>query len=121
MNKERAVIVIAVIVCLIFLIGEAVQAEESLDRSLSPYFLILSEADNVDHFPLKSTDVRADISGVIADLTVTQVYENMGVYPIHARYIFPASTRAATAPLQKSSRPTSTTAARCRCRKRSGR
>jgi Ca-activated chloride channel family protein len=32
---------------------------------------------------------------VIADVTVRQVYENRGTRPIHARYIFPASTRAA--------------------------
>jgi Ca-activated chloride channel family protein len=32
---------------------------------------------------------------VIADVTVRQVYENRGTRPIHARYVFPASTRAA--------------------------
>ena len=32
---------------------------------------------------------------MIADVTVRQVYENGGTRPIHARYIFPASTRAA--------------------------
>ena len=35
------------------------------------------------------------IAGVIADVTVRQVYENRGQRPLHARYIFPASTRAA--------------------------
>jgi Ca-activated chloride channel family protein len=49
----------------------------------------------VDSFPLKSTQVTANISGVIADVTVTQVYENQGNAPIHARYVFPGSTRAA--------------------------
>src|SRR4029079_10867071 len=34
-------------------------------------------------------------TGVIADVTVRQVYENRGTRPIHARYVFPASTRAA--------------------------
>ena len=32
---------------------------------------------------------------MIADVTVRQVYENRGTRPIHARYVFPASTRAA--------------------------
>ncbi len=35
------------------------------------------------------------ITGVIADVTVRQLYENRGERPIHARYVFPASTRAA--------------------------
>ena len=35
------------------------------------------------------------ITGVIADVTVRQVYENRGQRPLHARYVFPASTRAA--------------------------
>src|SRR5262249_13828729 len=40
-------------------------------------------------------DVVVNISGVIADVTVIQIYENLGTTPIHARYIFPGSTRAA--------------------------
>ena len=35
------------------------------------------------------------MSGVIADVTVRQIYENQGSRPLHARYVFPASTRAA--------------------------
>jgi hypothetical protein len=33
--------------------------------------------------------------GVIADVSVKQTYANDGIRPISARYIFPASTRAA--------------------------
>lgn len=95
MEKERAAIVMIVIAGLIFLIGEAVQGKENQDKTLSPYFLIQTEESSEDHFPLKSTDVRVNISGVIADVTVVQVYENRGTQPIHAGYIFPASTRAA--------------------------
>jgi len=39
--------------------------------------------------------VDVAIAGVIADVTVKQVYENRGTRPIHVRYVFPASTRAA--------------------------
>src|SRR5262249_36631916 len=39
--------------------------------------------------------VDVAISGVIADVTVRQIYENRGQRPLHARYVFPASTRAA--------------------------
>jgi Ca-activated chloride channel homolog len=95
MKKERAVIVMIVIASVIFLIGGAVRGEEHSDKTLSPYFLIQSEERAEDHFPLKSTDVIVDISGVIADVTVSQIYENMGTHPINARYVFPASTRAA--------------------------
>ena len=49
----------------------------------------------IDRLPLKDTRVDVAITGVIADVTVRQVYENRGTRPIHARYVFPASTRAA--------------------------
>jgi len=65
------------------------------ERILSPYFLVEGANPGVESFPLKSTQVTAKVSGVIADVTVTQVYENQGNLPIHARYVFPGSTRAA--------------------------
>lgn len=45
-------------------------------------------------FPLQSTDVEANIAGVIADVRVTQVYQNNGPTPVSATYLFPASTQA---------------------------
>ena len=54
-----------------------------------------AEIPPIDRLPLKDTRVDVAIAGVIADVTVRQVYENRGTRPIHARYIFPASTRAA--------------------------
>jgi Ca-activated chloride channel family protein len=65
------------------------------DRILSPYFFVEGANPGGESFPLKSTAVQANISGVIAAVTVTQVYENRGAVPIHARYVFPGSTRAA--------------------------
>ena len=38
---------------------------------------------------------RSGITGVIADVLVTQVYKNEGRKPLEAVYVFPASTRAA--------------------------
>ncbi len=64
------------------------------DRSLAPRFEIGGEA-NLEHFPLKSTDLRASIAGVVAEVTVEQTYANTGDDPIEATYVFPASTRAA--------------------------
>jgi Ca-activated chloride channel homolog len=64
-------------------------------KTLSPYFFVNDANSGVEAFPLKSTNVVVNISGVIADVTVTQVYENQGSVPINGRYVFPGSTRAA--------------------------
>ena len=71
------------------------QPEKDADKTLSPYFFVKSDDPEVDQLPLKSTSVKVDISGVIADVVVTQVYKNEGNRPLEAVYIFPASTRAA--------------------------
>lgn len=64
-------------------------------KTLSPYFFIEGGDAGKECFPLKNTAVKAVINGVIAEVKVTQHYANMGTGPINARYIFPASTRAA--------------------------
>ncbi len=66
-----------------------------VDQTLSPFFFVDGADPAVDRLPLKDTQVDVAVSGVIADVTVRQVYENRGQRPLHARYIFPASTRAA--------------------------
>ncbi len=71
------------------------QERVALDKTLSPYFFIENGNPALDQLPLKQTNVEVAISGVIADVVVRQVYENHGQRPIHARYVFPASTRAA--------------------------
>ncbi len=65
------------------------------DKTLSPYFFVKSDDPLIDRLPLKATSALVNISGVIADVTVTQVYKNEGMKAIEAAYIFPASTRAA--------------------------
>ncbi|MCL2087213.1 MAG: VIT and VWA domain-containing protein [Oscillospiraceae bacterium] len=65
------------------------------DVSLSPYFFIEGDDPALDSFPLKETDVKVSINGVIADVYLTQTYQNLGAQPINAQYVFPASTRAA--------------------------
>lgn len=75
----------------------AVAKEDSgrADRSLSPYFFVEDADPNLDALPLEGTRVNVAISGSIADVTVVQSYKNTGRRPINARYVFPASTRAA--------------------------
>jgi len=75
-------------------------AHSAETKTLSPYFWIENEAGGGEQFPLKSTAVDAVVNGVIADVTVKQVYANEGTHPISARYVFPASTRAAVHGMQ---------------------
>lgn len=72
-----------------------IAASPDATKTLAPYFLVEGEEASVDQFPLKSTDVQVRIGGVIAEVTVRQSYQNGGDRPINARYVFPASTRAA--------------------------
>ncbi len=68
---------------------------EKNDQSLSPYFKINTPGIDSEEFPLLSTTADVNITGPIADVTVTQLYKNNGDLPIEAIYVFPASTRAA--------------------------
>ncbi|HUL64611.1 MAG TPA: VIT and VWA domain-containing protein [Burkholderiaceae bacterium] len=81
-----------------FAVGAA-QAPDD-DRTLSPYFAVNGAAPGVDALPLKSTRVDATVSGLIADVTVRQIYRNEGTTPLEARYVFPASTHAAVSGLR---------------------
>lgn len=85
--------------CLVVFVAGSVAAApsaiiESADKTLSPYFFVKSDDPSTDQLPLKSTSANVSISGVIADVAVTQVYKNTGKRPIEAIYVFPASTRA---------------------------
>ena len=67
--------------------------ETEEDKTLAPYFMVDGGDAATDSFPLKETSVSVNISGIIADTYVTQVYTNNGDNPINASYVFPASTR----------------------------
>jgi len=69
--------------------------DKDQDRTLSPYFFVENGDPAVDKLPLKETKADVHIAGVIADVVVTQIYRNEGSRPLNARYVFPASTRAA--------------------------
>ncbi len=95
MKQNQTISIMIIVVCLALFAGTAAIGATGTDKTLSPYFFVQTEESGTDHFPLKATDVRADICGVIADVSVKQVYENQGTEAINAQYIFPASTRAA--------------------------
>jgi Ca-activated chloride channel family protein len=91
-------IVLELLLIIVFMMVATVsyaQPEMSDDRTLSPYFLVKGDDTDVDELPLKSTWIDVNISGVIADVKVTQVYKNQGKRPLEAIYVFPGSTRAA--------------------------
>lgn len=68
---------------------------KSDDKTLSPYFFVKSDNPETDRLPLKSTSADVTISGVIADVTVKQLYVNEGSSTIEAIYIFPGSVNSA--------------------------
>jgi Ca-activated chloride channel family protein len=65
------------------------------DRCGSPYLQVISEQPSRDRIPLKETGATVNITGVIANVKVHQVYVNEGEGAIEAIYVFPASTQAA--------------------------
>ena len=73
----------------------AQEADGPRQKTESPYFFVKSDMPDVDRLPLKATDVDVKISGVIADVRVTQTYRNEGQRAIEAKYVFPGATRAA--------------------------
>src|SRR3982750_2097388 len=101
----RFIALFAVFAALLFLTAESsprvsAQSEQSdPDKTLSPYFFVQGDP-GVDRLPLKDTTVEVAISGVIADVKVTQLYRNEGTRAINASYVFPASTRAAVYAMQ---------------------
>src|SRR4030042_5368248 len=76
------------------------ETEYEDDKTLSPYFFVMSEDTTLDQLPLKSTSANVIISGIIADVTVRQMYCNEGEKTLEAIYVFPASTRAAVFHMQ---------------------
>lgn len=84
--------------CFVLLVARPVNAQETPGPRLkteSPYFFVKSDDPGTDRLPLKGTEVDVKISGVIADVTVTQTYRNEGQRALEARYVFPGSTKAA--------------------------
>ena len=58
--------------------GSADALNEGGEKTLSPYFFVKMEEEGVELLPLKSTSAEVSIAGIIADVKVTQIYENKG-------------------------------------------
>jgi len=66
-------------------------------QTSGPYLLVSAENAQI---PLKETRTDVQISGAIAHVQTTQVYQNLGTEAIEAKYVFPLSTRAAVHKMQ---------------------
>jgi Ca-activated chloride channel family protein len=64
-------------------------------RSLAPYLYVAGGDPDAERLPLRETTAHIDVVGVIAHVSVRQLFENGGNKPIEAVYVFPGSTRAA--------------------------
>jgi len=71
------------------------QGETDIDKTLSPYFVVISQHPETDNLPLKETSAKVNIVSVIADVAVKQMYVNNGKNTLEAIYTFPLSTKAA--------------------------
>lgn len=103
---KKTALIVAVVFAITALWGltdaPCVTAQEPVDgdRTLAPYFFVQSDDPEVDALPLKATSADVNIAGVIADVVVTQEYQNEGQSPLEAIYVFPGSTRAAVYGMQ---------------------
>ena len=87
--------IVYLVLCGVWPLTASADEDETRLKPASPYFFVDSADPAIDRLPLKSTQVDVRISGVIADVTVTQHYANQGRRPLEARYVFPGGTRAA--------------------------
>ena len=69
----------------------------SQEKNKGPFLEVLTKNAVI---PLKETKTEVQISGTIAHVQLTQVYQNEGINPIEANYVFPLSTKAAVHRMQ---------------------
>jgi Ca-activated chloride channel homolog len=79
---RKSLLLLVMLVCACVAYGQEV-TEGSLYAS--------SKGKELGACPLKTTVVRADISGFLARVTVKQEFENSFTQPIEAVYVFPLS------------------------------
>ena len=74
---------------------EGINKTSTENQTRSPYFVLLTNDSVTDLLPLKASSATVNITGVIADVELTQQYVNKGKTTLEAVYVFPMSTRAA--------------------------
>lgn len=86
---------IILIISSFFTFHAEAQNEYKTTKTEAPYFKSHKNDNELDDLPLKSTKVSVKIAGMIADVSVEQVYTNEAKKPIEAIYVFPLSDKSA--------------------------
>src|SRR5512146_1162177 len=95
-DRMKVGFALAVMAAAIFVLGRAVPTVEAGTQAPTPGSLQIVGKDGTAGFcPLKHTDVRAEISGAIGRVTVTQEFVNTSEDKIEAVYVFPLPQNAA--------------------------
>ena len=86
MTRKQIFLIISTLLMCYF---NQIQAAES------PYLKVLNTDADIDRMPLLLTTDDAQISGMMVEVKVTQLYKNNGNVPLEAQYVFPGSDQAA--------------------------
>ena len=65
-------VLLLVIASPVYSVHASEETDKQEDKTGAPYFYVESQEVNVDSFPLKKTNVIADINGMIAEIHVRQ-------------------------------------------------
>ncbi|HKP68744.1 MAG TPA: VIT domain-containing protein, partial [Pyrinomonadaceae bacterium] len=89
---SKAVFVLSILVCAFSVVAQDVGTPAVTEGSL---FARAKNGKDLGACPLKSTTVKADISGFVTRIRVRQEFENTRTEPIEAIYTFPLSQNGA--------------------------
>ena len=84
-----------ILLSLLFILLSFHSQIQAQNETECPYFNVEAESAEGINLALLCTDVKATVSGVIANVVVEQKYFNAGDSTINATYVFPMSTNAA--------------------------
>ena len=84
MRHSTAIRGLFLCVTLLVVRGSAQEIPQAPDRTLSPYLLIKTDDPGLDQLPLKGISAEVEIAGVIADVRITQLYQNEGEPPAYS-------------------------------------
>ena len=88
LNKNLGRLLSNVFLLVILVLTSNVLFSQNLkENNESPYFYVKSRVESIDMMPLKSTKVNVEISGVIANVHISQVYTNESENAIEAIYV----------------------------------
>ena len=93
--KLKAQFLMTVVPAVLFALCPAVFSEPQDRGEGSLQVVSAADTDKPRILPLKHTEVKAEISGFVAEVTVTQVFGNSSEDPIEAVYVFPLPENAA--------------------------